>query len=225
LADATAFGEDDGYDDGDQPVAQGPGPYDADEAVPDVPRLDLGSLLIPAVDGVEVRVQAAPAGTVQQLALISGESALQLDVFAAPRSEGIWDETRAELRESLLARGATVEEAAGEYGVELRVRLRGPEGVQQLRYIGVDGPRWMVRAVYHGRAAVDPAAAGPLADCLAGLVVNRGGEAMPVGERLPLRLPREMVQANAPEAAQPSATPFAGNPADGTSVPPRGVRA
>src|SRR5690606_41291164 len=45
LAAATAFGEDDGYDDGDQPVAQGPGPYDADEAVPDVPRLDLGSLL------------------------------------------------------------------------------------------------------------------------------------------------------------------------------------
>jgi hypothetical protein len=209
-----------GHNEGERPVAQGRGPYDVDEAPPEVPGLDLGSLRIPAVDGVEVRVQAGPNGDVQQLALVSGASALQLDVFAAPRSEGIWEEVRAELTQSLLAAGASVEEVAGEYGVELRASLRGPEGTQELRYLGIDGPRWMVRAIYHGRAAVDPAAAGPLAECLAGLVVDRGRQAMPVGERLPLRLPREMVQGRAPEAAAAPATPFAGNPAEGT--PERG---
>jgi hypothetical protein len=39
---------------------------------------------------------------------------------------------------------------------------------------------------------VDPSVAGPLADCLRGLVVDRGGEAMPVREPLPLHLPREI---------------------------------
>jgi len=213
--DDASLGED-GHDEGEPPVARDRGPYDVDEAPPGVTGLDLGSLRIPAVNGVEVRVQAGPNGDVQQVALVSGASALQLDVLAAPRSEGIWDEVRAELTQSLRAAGASVEEVAGEYGVELRASLRGPEGTQELRYLGIDGPRWMVRAVYHGRAAVDPSAAGPLAECLAGLVVDRGRQAMPVGERLPLRLPREMVQGNAPEAAATPTTPFAGNPAEGT---------
>jgi hypothetical protein len=64
----------------------------------------------------------------------------------------------------------------------------------------------MVRAVYQGAAATDPDAAGPLADCLNGLVVDRGQEAKPVREPLPLRLPREaadQVEADAEVAPAP----------------------
>ena len=65
------------------------GPYDASEAPDDgIPRLDLGALLIPAVDGVEMRVQAAPDGQVQQVMLVDGDSSVHLGVFAAPRTEG-----------------------------------------------------------------------------------------------------------------------------------------
>jgi hypothetical protein len=61
----------------------------------------------------------------------------------------------------------------------------------------------MVQAMYQGRAAVDPAAAGPLETCLRGLVVDRGKEAKPVREVLPLRLPREVAeQAQAQAEAQ-----------------------
>ncbi|HEV7897444.1 MAG TPA: DUF3710 domain-containing protein [Planosporangium sp.] len=181
------FGSD---DESSRPAAGGP--YDVTEAPDGVERLDLGSLRIPAVTGVEVRLQADPEGQVQQVVLVAGENALQLGVFAAPRSEGIWDEVREEIRKQLFDDGVAVEQVDGAYGVELRSRVRTPEGFTDIRFVGIDGPRWMVRAVYQGPAAVDPTGAGPLAACLDGLVVDRGAEAMPVREPLPLRLPREV---------------------------------
>lgn len=170
------------------------GPYDVSEAPDGVQRLDLGSLQIPAVADVEVRVQADPQGVIQQVVLVHGPNALQLGVFAAPRSEGIWNEVREEIRQSLHGDGATAQEVDGEYGIELHARVRTPDGPTDLRFVGVDGPRWMVRGVFQGAVATDPAAAGPLAQCLEGLVVDRGQEAKPVREPLPLRLPREVAE-------------------------------
>ncbi|WP_433532106.1 DUF3710 domain-containing protein [Micromonospora sp. CA-263727] len=183
------------------PAEPARGPYDVTEAPDGVQRLDLGSLQIPAVPDVEVRVQADQQGVIQQVVLVHGQSALQLGVFAAPRSEGIWDEVREEIRQSLFKDGAAAQEVAGEYGAELHARVRTDDGLTDLRFVGVDGPRWMVRAVYQGEAATNPAAAGPLAQCLDGLVVDRGGEAKPVREPLPLRLPREAGEAGQVEAA------------------------
>ncbi len=166
-------------------------------------RIDLGALQIPAVDGVEVRVQANQDGSVQQVVLVHGDSALQLAVFAAPRSAGIWDEVREELRGSVTG-AISVSEVDGEYGTELRARVRTPEGPVDLRFLGIDGPRWMVRALFQGRAAVDPDAAGPLAACLDGLVVVRGKEAMPALDPLPLRLPRDIAERAAAAPEQPT---------------------
>src|SRR3954464_7561808 len=81
LADAS----DDGFD-----GALAGGPYDVADAPTGVELLDLGSLRIPAIGGIEIRVQANPDGQIQQVVLVNGESALQLGVFAAPRSQGIW---------------------------------------------------------------------------------------------------------------------------------------
>jgi hypothetical protein len=191
-----------GVDDESSQPATG-GPYDVSAAPAGVERLDLGSLQIPAVAGVEVRVQADPDGQVQQVVLVAGESALQLGAFAAPRTEGIWGEVREEIRKQLFNDGVAVEEVDGAYGTELRARLRAPEGITDIRFVGVDGPRWMVRAVYQGPAAVDPDQAGPLVECLEGLVVDRGHEAMPVRDPLPLRLPREVTD-QASQAGDPS---------------------
>ncbi|WP_435089715.1 DUF3710 domain-containing protein [Micromonospora aurantiaca (nom. illeg.)] len=183
------------------PSAPDRGPYDVSEA-PEEPRLDLGSLRIPAVPDVEVRVQADPQGVIQQVVLVHGQNALQLGVFAAPRSEGIWDEVREEIRQSLVSDGATAQEVEGEHGPELRARVGTPDGPTDLRFVGIDGPRWMVRGVFQGAAATDPAAAGPLAACLDGLVVDRGQEAKPVREPLPLRLPREVAEQQAADSQE-----------------------
>ncbi|MFX0593790.1 DUF3710 domain-containing protein [Melissospora conviva] len=172
------------------------GPYDISDAPAGVERLDLGSLQIPAVPGIEVRVQANPDGAIQQVVLVSGDSALQLGVFAAPRTEGIWDEVRAEIRESLRADGAVVDETQGEYGGELVAQAKSADGgVTRLRFVGVDGPRWMIRAVYQGPAAVEPDQGEALTECLHGLVVDRGSEARPVREPLSLRLPKDATPA------------------------------
>ena len=188
-------------EDADEPMNE-LGPYDIADAPAGVERLDLGSLHVPAVKDVEIRVQAGEDGVVQQVVLVNGDSALQLGVFAAPRTAGIWDEVRAEIKSTLFADGVAVEEGDGDYGAELRARVRTPEGLTDLRFIGVDGPRWMIRAVFQGPAALDPGVATPLVDCLHGLVVDRGKEAMPVREALPLRLPKDVAEQAAEQAAE-----------------------
>lgn len=185
----------------DEPALPERGPWDQQYAPGDVERLDLGSLLIPAVEGVEVRVQANPDGAVEQIVLVDGDSALQLGVFAAPRTEGIWNEVREEIAQAMAADGVTPREVRGPYGTELTARVNTPEGPADVRFVGVDGPRWMVRALYQGVAAADPAREGALGEVLSGLVVVRDQEARPVREALPLRLPKEMTDQAADENA------------------------
>jgi hypothetical protein len=181
------------------------GPWDERYAPEGVQRLDLGSLLIPAIEGVEVRVQANPDGGVEQVVLVDGDSALQLGVFAAPKSEGIWDEVRAEIAAAMTGDGVTPREISGPYGVELAARVNTPEGPADVRFVGVDGPRWMVRALYQGAAAADPGREGALGEVLSGLVVIRDAEARPVREALPLRLPAEMTEQAAAAAEEQGA--------------------
>jgi Protein of unknown function (DUF3710) len=178
----------------DEPPAPERGPYDQRHAPAGVQRLDLGSLQIPAIEGVEVRVQANPDGVVEQIVLVDGESALQLGVFAAPRTEGIWNEVRDEIAQAMVADGVTAQEVRGPYGIELTARVNTPEGLADLRFVGVDGPRWMVRALFQGRAAADRSSEGALGEVLNGLVVVRDNEARPVREALPLQLPKEMTE-------------------------------
>ncbi|GGN52957.1 hypothetical protein GCM10010112_01240 [Actinoplanes lobatus] len=170
------------------------GPWDAAHAPAGVRRLDLGSLQIPALDGVEVRVQANPDGSVEQIVLVDGESALQLGVFAAPRTEGIWVDVREEIAQAMAADGVAPREVQGRYGVELLARVNTPDGPADVRFVGVDGPRWMVRALFQGAAAASPGSEGVLGEVLSGLVVVRDNEPRPVREPLPLRLPKEMAE-------------------------------
>ena len=196
---------DDADDPDEEEVGADFGPYDISEA-PAGERVDFGSLKIPPVQGVEIRFQTNQADdTVQQVTLVSAGSALQLGAFAAPRTEAIWDEVRTEIRASLKKDGVNARETRGVYGTELRARVSTPDGPTDVRFVGIDGPRWMVRAVYQGPAAVDAAAARPLDECLRGLVVDRGRDAMPEREPLPMRMPREIAEQARAQAAAAAA--------------------
>jgi hypothetical protein len=121
-------------------------------------------------------------------------SALQVQAFAAPRTYGIWDELRGELASSLTRQGGTANEVPGPFGPELLARLpvrtaEGRTGHRPARFIGVDGPRWFVRGVLTGRAAVEPEAAAALEGVFAEIVVVRGDEARAPRDLLPLHLP------------------------------------
>ncbi len=177
------------------------GPWDVDD-VPDddLPRLDLGALRVPVPPDTEVRVEVSPEGEVVAATFVHGEAAMQIGVFAAPRTEGIWDEVRAEIAESLTASGGSAEEAEGPYGAELHAAVPTEvpgQGVllAPARFVGVDGPRWFLRALFTGAAAVDRDAAGPLEEALRDVVVVRGTQPMAVRDPLPLRLPPDVQQA------------------------------
>ena len=191
----------------EEPVVSGP--YDESEAPEDeIARVDLGSLRVPLVEGLEVRLDMdEQTGTPAQLVLADGESMLQLGVFAAPRSSGIWDEVRAEISESLLGAGGVCEEVAGPLGTELAATIpTGEPGTfAPARFIGVDRPRWFLRGLLSGPAAIDRETAGRLEFALQGTVVVRGKDAMPIRDPLPLRLPVEAQELAAQQLAEQEA--------------------
>lgn len=179
----------------DPASTQGQGPWDeGDLDEPSAGRVDLGGLLIPAVQGMELRAEIADDRVIAATVVLA-DSAVQLQPFAAPRHEGIWDEVRGELAATVTKQGGTVDERIGPFGPELRARVSNPPagktGNQLARFIGIDGPRWFLRAVITGRAATDAATARRLEDLLRGVVVVRGSSPMAPRDPIPLRLPED----------------------------------
>ena len=180
------------------------GPYDeADRPDDGLARIDLGSVLLPALPGMDLRVELSPQQKVIGATLRAGNSLLQVSAFAAPRAGGIWDDVRAELAISASGQGGSLREVEGPFGAELAGTILAPPPPQPgatappppvrraARFLGVDGPRWFLRGLITGPAAEDPEAARPLETAFRGIVVARGTEPMPVREQLPLRLPAQ----------------------------------
>jgi hypothetical protein len=186
------------------------GPWDVSEVEASDAYVDLGGLWLPGREGMELRLEVEEeTGRVIAATIQLGDSAVQLQAFAAPRTSGIWDEIRKEIASSVTRQGGTADEMPGTFGRELlaRVPARGPDGRtthQPARFAGIDGPRWFLRAVFHGQAAYEAEAAVELEALVRGVVVVRGGEAMAPRELLTLRLPEGVGEAPEEPAEEPS---------------------
>ena len=178
------------------------GPWDANEDVPQRERIDFGSLLVPAAEGVQVQVSVVenqPAW----ITVMRGQSGLQLQAFAAPKSGGLWDEVRQEIAAEVARSGGQSIEADGPFGVELVARITPTDpvdggrrgGLEPVRFLGVDGPRWFLRGLINGPAASYEDQARPLERVFADVVVVRGDHPVPPRELLEIRLPDEALQA------------------------------
>ena len=185
------------------------GPYDERDAPDDeLARVDLGALQVPVRPGVEMRLDMNEAQQVIAVTLTNRDSQMQLGVFAAPRNEGIWDSVREEIRESIVSeRGSAKEREGGPFGTELVGTLKAEGGTSPVRFLGVDGPRWFVRAMLLGPAAAEPARAKVFEEAFRNTVVVRGREPLPVRDPVPLQLPKEA--AAQLEQAQQGADPEA----------------
>jgi hypothetical protein len=182
------------------------GPWDVADAPSDgLPRIDLGSLRVPALAGMELRVDVNAQQQVIGATLRLGESMLQVSAFAAPRAGGIWDDVRAELARSASGQGGRLAEVSGPFGFELAGQVLIPAPTQPgqpagkpthraARFVGVDGPRWFLRGMISGPAAENPEQAGALEDAFRAIVVVRGTQPMPVRDQLPLTLPAEAAE-------------------------------
>lgn len=170
------------------------GPFDASEA-PDKGLIDLGGLRVPLAAGMDLRMEVDQrTQAVTGANIIIDGSTMQIQAFAAPKTEGLWDTVRETLRSSIVSQGGTAETRDGIFGKELLARLPlnrpdGRPGYRPARFFGIDGPRWFVRAVLFGPALNDLEKSRAFETLLSGVVVVRGRSAMAPQELIPLHLP------------------------------------
>jgi len=180
------------------------GPFDVEDAAEDgLERVDFGAILIPKTAGNDLKVSLDSQGRVFSVSVHRAGSAMQIGAYAAPRDGAIWPDLRPELAQSIRSQGGRANETEGPFGPELATQLASPRtggkdsekaAPRPARFLGVDGPRWFVRAVLTGSAATDHGAAEPLLETLRDVIVVRGSDPRPVREPLPLKLPPEMAE-------------------------------
>jgi len=175
------------------------GPWDSAGEYPDAERIDFGSLLVPAREGFDVQVFMSEEEGIS-IAVVRGDSGLQLQPFAAPRSSGLWHEVLPEIADEVAKAGGQSREQDGPFGPELYAVVV-PQGAsehevppQPLRFLGADGPRWFLRGLISGPAATDEELSRPFEDIFADVVVVRGEHAEPQRKPLDIRLPDEARQ-------------------------------
>lgn len=183
------------------------GPFDVDELPEDgVERVDLGSLLIAPEEDRELRLQVdETTGEVQSVMLAGADGAVELRAFAAPRGGDLWSDVRPRIAADMAQHGGVATEREGRFGTELVCQLSvtrgdGTTGTQPSRIIGINGPRWMLRATLLGRPATDPDGSAAWEDTITRVAVRRGGAAMPVGDLLPVTLPANARRIEPPTA-------------------------
>ncbi|WP_295831808.1 DUF3710 domain-containing protein [uncultured Microbacterium sp.] len=171
------------------------GPFDEAEANPVRPYIDLGGIKILPREGLNLRLEVEEqTKRIVAVGLDYADSTLQVQPFAAPRSSGLWEETREQIRQQVKQQGGRVEERDGPLGPELLAEvpvMAGADGAAKrlARFVGVDGPRWFLRGVVGGAATGDVEAAAAVEDLFRSIVVVRGSSPMPPRDLIPLRMP------------------------------------
>ncbi len=200
------------------------GPFDIDDfddpADAELARLDLGSVLIPIPAAGQLQVELTETGVPSAVWVVTPNGRFTIAAYAAPKTGGLWREVASELADSLRKDSAKVSIKDGPWGRDV---VGTASGV--VRFIGVDGYRWMIRCVINGPHetidALDEEARAALADT----VVRRGDTPLPVRTPLAVQLPEPMAEqlraaaaAQQAEAQQPPNEPVARRSAEGSAM-------
>jgi len=176
------------------------GPFDIgdfdDPAQAEVARLNLGSVLIPAPETGQLQVELTETGVPSAVWVITPNGRFTIAAYAAPKSTGLWREVAAELSDALRKDRGEVSIEMGPWGRE--VVGSGENGV--VRFIGIDGYRWMIRCVVNGTEDTIDVLATEARKALADTVVSRGDTPLPVR---PPRKVSNRVSRRSPRRAAP----------------------
>lgn len=199
-----ALDKDGAVGDSDSEDSPGVGPWDESDHPEQGDLLDAGSLWIPTIAGATIQFSVDQRRKIVLGAVyIKDNSALQLQVFAAPKSAGLWDDIRAELISAIAAQGGRSRQVEGEYGTEVLATMPTADKskVNPVRYVGIDGPRWLLRATVTGKGSTDNAAATAILHSVLDLVVvSRGQSPHPPRELLPLDVPKKKSETDKAES-------------------------
>ena len=170
------------------------GPFDIDDfddpAAAALARLDLGSVLIPMPEAGQVQVELNEGGVPSAVWVVTANGRFTVAAYAAPKSAPLWREVATELADSLRKDTPEVRIEDGPWGRE--VVGAAPAGV--VRFIGIDGYRWMIRCVVNGPQQTIEALSDEAREALADTVVRRGETPLPVRTPLPVQLPEPMAE-------------------------------
>ncbi|WP_328354591.1 DUF3710 domain-containing protein [Mycobacterium sp. NBC_00419] len=167
-------------------------PDDAAEA-----RLDLGSVLIPMPAAGQVQVELNEGGVPSAIWVVTPNGRFTIAAYAAPKTAGLWREVAGELADSLRKDNAQVSIQDGPWGREVV-----GTGAGVVRFIGVDGFRWMIRCVVNGGPETMDRLTAEAREALSDTVVRRGETPLPVRTPLPVQLPEPMAEQLRQAAAQ-----------------------
>ena len=169
------------------------GPFDIDDfddpTVAELARLDLGSVLIPMPEAGQLQVELTETGIPSAVWVVTPNGRFTIAAYAAPKTGGLWREVAGELAESLRNDSAKVSIKDGPWGREVVGIATGV-----VRFIGVDGYRWMIRCVVNGSHETMEALELEARAALADTVVRRGDTPLPVRTPLTVQLPEPMAQ-------------------------------
>lgn len=170
------------------------GPLDSAEAGVLQPHLNFGSLRITPSQAIGIRADLDEnTKRVVAVTLEASGQRLQLQAFAAPKTEGLWLDALAAMEASIAKQGGQVSRIEGALGPELRAEVVLPAGAgrRTVRYVGVDGPRWMLRGAMLGDKIFNDENYRQLIQLFRAVVVDRGDSPLPPNELLPLTIPQE----------------------------------
>jgi Protein of unknown function (DUF3710) len=177
------------------------GPFDIedfdDPAAAEAGRLDLGSVLLPMPASAQLQVELTETGIPSAVWVVTANGRFTVAAYAAPKTGGLWREVAGELADSLRKDGAAVSIQDGRWGREVVGTATGV-----VRFIGVDGYRWMIRCVVNGSPESIDALADEARETLLDTVVRRGDTPLPVRTPLQVQLPEPMASQLREAAAQ-----------------------
>lgn len=179
------------------------GPWDAGAAdIPSMPRLDLGPLQLPALQGMQIMPVPDPTnpGRIAALEVVVATAQMQVSLAATRRSGGLWKDIVEEFPELLADQGITCEIV--DDGDVRRISATPADGSEAMPMLleGYQGSGWLLRVIYRGAAATDPYARASLTDIVRGCVASRGDEFLAPGDAIALTLPVEDVESPTQEA-------------------------
>ena len=192
------------------------GPFDLDDfddpEQAEIARLNLGSVLIPIPETGRLQVELTDTGVPSSVWVITPNGRFTIAAYAAPKTKGLWRDVATELADAVRKDMENVSIEMGPWGRE--VVGTGANGT--VRFIGIDGYRWMIRCVVNGAGETVEALAAEARKALADTVVKRGDTPLPVRTPLPVELPEAMA-AQLREAAAQQVAAQEGEPPESTA--------
>lgn len=185
----------DAGDDGLGDIEPADGPWSLADAPQDRAFLDFGPLRLPAYGGLKARAEYdAKTRRLGAVSVRIGDCEAQLQVIAAPRGGRGWTDMRRSITERVRRQPGFQQTIEGRFGPELFATVTGRDRAGLLtdvtiRYVGIDGDRWILRAVVMGPSVTEDETIARVDAFLSQCAVERGDAPMPAGTVMELSAP------------------------------------